>query len=61
LDYLWKKEWMRAKECVSNMGLLFQERNGGWLKYLQFRGDWEKAMEKIEKEGMDRILEHCWV
>lgn len=61
LDYLWKKEWKRAKECISNMGLLFQERNGGWLKYLQFRGDWEKAMEKIAKEGMDRILENCWV
>jgi len=61
LDYLWKKEWKRIKECLSNMGLLFQERNEGWLKYLQFRGDWEKAMEKIEKEGMDSILENCWV
>jgi hypothetical protein len=61
LDYLRKKEWKRTKECISNMGLLFQERNEGWLKYLQFRGDWEKAMEKIEKEGMDSILENCWV
>jgi len=61
LDYLWKKEWKRAKECLSNMGLLFQERNKKWLKYLQFRGDWGKVMEKIEKEGMDSILENCWV
>jgi hypothetical protein len=43
------------------MGLFFRESGGGWLKYLQFRGDWEKAMEKIEKEGMDGILENCWV
>jgi hypothetical protein len=61
LDYLWKKEWKKAREGIFNMGLLFQERNGGWLKYLQFRGDWEKAMEKIEKEGMDSILKNCWV
>ena len=46
LDYLWKREWKRANECIYNMGLLFQERNGGWLKYLQFRGDWEKAMDE---------------
>jgi len=43
------------------MGPLFQKRNKGWLKYLQFRGNWEKAMEKIEKEGMDSILKNCWV
>jgi glycosyltransferase involved in cell wall biosynthesis len=61
LDYLWKKEWEKAREGIFNMGLLFQERNGGWLKYLQFRGDWEKAMEKIEKEGMDSVLKNCWV
>jgi hypothetical protein len=61
LDYLWKKEWKKAREGIFNMGLLFQERNGGWLKYLQFREDWEKAMEKIEKEGMDCILKNCWV
>jgi hypothetical protein len=60
-DYFWKKEWKRAKESISNMGLFFRESGGGWLKYLQFRGDWEKAMEKIEKEGMDGILENCWV
>jgi glycosyltransferase involved in cell wall biosynthesis len=60
-DYLWKEEWRRAMECLSNMGLLFQKRYGGWLKYLQFRGEWEKLMEKIEKEGMDILLENCWV
>ena len=61
LDYLVKGEWKKAKECMANIGLLLQEKNEGWLKYLKFRGDWEKAMEKIEKEGMDSILENCWV
>jgi glycosyltransferase involved in cell wall biosynthesis len=58
LDYLWKREWKRARECLSNTGLLFRESNGGWLNYLQFRRDWEKAMDRIEKEGMNSILEN---
>jgi glycosyltransferase involved in cell wall biosynthesis len=61
LDYLGKKEWKRAKECLSNINLFFQERNGGWLKYLKFRSDWEMAMGKIQKEGMNELLESCWV
>jgi hypothetical protein len=61
LDYLWKEEWQRAKECLSTIGLFFQKRNKKWLRYLQFRGDWERVMEKIEKEGMDCILKNCWV
>jgi hypothetical protein len=61
LDYLWKRDWKRARECISNMGLLFRERDGGCLKYLQFRRDWEKAMDMIERVGMDTVLENCWV
>jgi glycosyltransferase involved in cell wall biosynthesis len=61
LDYLGKKEWKRARECLSNINLFFQERNGGWLKYLKFRSDWEMAMGKIQKEGIDELLESCWV
>ena len=61
LDYLGKKEWKRAKECLSNINLFFQERNGGWLKYLKFRSDWEMAMGKIQKEGMEELLKSCWV
>jgi GT2 family glycosyltransferase len=61
LDYLGKKEWKRAKECLSNINLFFQERNGGWLRYLKFRADWEMAMGKIQKEGMNELLESCRV
>ena len=60
-DYLRKKEWRRAKECLSNMGLLFQKKKEGWLEYLRFKRDWERVMEKIQKEGMDELLESCWV
>jgi hypothetical protein len=58
---LGKKEWKRAKECLSNINLFFQERNGGWLRYLKFRADWEMAMGKIQKEGMNELLESCRV
>jgi hypothetical protein len=61
LDYLWRREWKRAKECLSNINLFFQERNGGWLKYLKFRRDWERAMETIQQEGADELLENCWI
>jgi len=61
LDYLSKKEWKKAKDCLSNINLFFQERNGGWLRYLKFRSDWEMAMGKIQEEGMDELLESCWV
>lgn len=61
LDYLGKKDWKRAKECMANIGLLFQEKNEGWLKYLRFKKDWEMVMEKIQKERMDEVLENCWI
>lgn len=61
LDYMGRKDWKRAKECMANMGLLLQEKSEGWLKYLRFKRDWEMVMEKIQKEGMDELLENCWV
>jgi len=61
LDYLSKREWKKAKDCLSNINLFFQERNGGWLWYLKFRSDWEMAMGKVQEEGMDELLENCWV
>lgn len=61
LDYFWKKEWKKARECLSYINLFFQKRNGGWLKYLKFKSDWEMAMETIQKEGMDELLENCWI
>jgi hypothetical protein len=61
LDYLGRGEWKRATECIANLSLIFKEGKGGWLKYLKFRGDWEMAMGKIQKEGMDEFLESCWV
>ena len=61
LDYLSKREWKKAKDCLSNINLFFQERNGGWLRYLKFRSDWEMAMGKVQEEGMDELLENCWV
>jgi len=61
LDYLSKKEWKKAKDCLSNIDLFFQERHGGWLRYLKFRSNWEMAMGKIQEEGMDELLESCWV
>ena len=61
LDYMGRKDWKRAKECMANIGLLLQEKNEGWLKYLRFKRDWEMAMGKIQKEGMDELLESCWI
>jgi hypothetical protein len=31
------------------------------LNYLKFRADWERVMGEIEKEGLNPILERCWV
>jgi len=61
LDYMGRKDWKRAKECMANIGLLFQKKKEGWLRYLRFKRDWEKVMEKIQGEGIDELLESCWV
>jgi glycosyltransferase involved in cell wall biosynthesis len=61
LDYLAKGEWNKARECIANIGLLFQEEQDGWLKYRRFKEDWEKATDILGKEGMDGVLEGCRV
>lgn len=60
-DYLLRREGRKAKECIDNFNLIFRKDQGGWLKYLTFKGDWERVMEKIEKGGLDEILEDCWI
>ena len=60
LDYLVNGEWEKSGQCIANIRLLLREQ-GGWLKYLNFMKDWEKVMGKIEKDGMDEILEKCWI
>jgi hypothetical protein len=61
LDYLAKGEWNKAGECIANVGLLFQGGQDGWFKYLRFKEDWEKVTDLLGKEGMDGVLEGCWV
>jgi glycosyltransferase involved in cell wall biosynthesis len=61
MDYLRKREWKRAKECIANFKLFIQERNEGWLKYLNFRADWQRVMEEIRREGISEILKECWI
>ncbi|MFB3886715.1 MAG: glycosyltransferase family 2 protein [Thermodesulfobacteriota bacterium] len=60
-DYLGKGEWKRARECLANMGLIFQERSDVWPRYLRFREAWVRVMGEIEKEGMNEILGSCWI
>jgi len=60
LDYLVKGEWEKSRQCIANIRLLFR-RQGGWLRYLNFMKDWEKVMGRIEKDGMNEILEKCWI
>jgi hypothetical protein len=61
LDYLAKGEWNKARECLANIGLLFQEKQDGWLRYLRFREDWEKVTDILDKDGMEGVLEGCRV
>jgi hypothetical protein len=51
----------RAKESMANIRLLFRKREEVWMNYLRFKRDWEVVMEKIHKEGMDGLLENCWI
>ena len=61
LDYLVRGELKEAGECMDNTRLIFKKREGGWLKYLNFRSDWEIVMGKIQEEGLKEILKSCWV
>ena len=56
LDYLQRKEWRKARECISNLNLIFQKGSEGWMNYLRFRRDWERVMAEIRIQGMDEVL-----
>jgi len=61
LDHLMRGEWEKAWACIGNIRILLREREGGWLKYLRFKADWEMVMGEIQKEELNPILERCWV
>jgi hypothetical protein len=61
LDHLLRGEWEKAWKCIDNIQLLLRGGEGGWLKYLKFRTDWEMVMREIQKEELNPILERCWV
>jgi len=61
LDYLGRGEWQKAWESTGNLRLFFKEKHGGWFDYLRFRTDWERVMSEIQKEGLNKLLEFCWV
>ena len=61
LDHLARGEWDAAGKSLENLSLLFQKREGGWRKYSDFRSDWERIMEAIQKEGAEEILEEASV
>ncbi|MGQ9646885.1 MAG: hypothetical protein ACUVWO_10140 [Thermodesulfobacteriota bacterium] len=61
LDYLTNGEWEKAWKCMATIELLLRRQEGGWLKYLRFRADWERAMAEIQKGGLNSIVESCWV
>jgi len=61
LDYLWRNEWKRAKECIANVKMIFQKRDEGLLNYLKFRRDWETMMKQIQTQEIIEILKGCWI
>jgi len=61
LDHLLRGEWEKAWKCIDNIQLLLRGGEGGWLKYLKFRTDWEMVMREIQKEELNPILKRCWV
>lgn len=61
LDYLGRNEWKRAKECLTNVKMIFQKREEGLLNYLKFRRNWETMMKQIQTQEMNEILKDCWI
>jgi hypothetical protein len=61
LDHLSRGEWEKAWKCIDNIQLLLRGGEGGWVKYLKFRADWEMVMREIQKEELNPILKRCWV
>ena len=61
LDHMGRGDWKGAGRCLESLPLMFQKREGGWGKYSAFKADWEKAMEHIQKEGLDEVLGGCQI
>ena len=61
LDYGVRGEWKKAMESMATIASVFRKKRGGWLDYLRFQRDWKRAMEEIDKEGMEEVLKNCWV
>jgi hypothetical protein len=61
LDHLRRGEWEKVWTCIDNIWFLLKAGERGWLKYLKFRADWEVVMGEIQTEGLNPILEKCWV
>jgi hypothetical protein len=61
LDHLMRGEREKAWKCINNIQLLLRGGEGGWLKYLTFRADWERVMGEVQREGLNPILESCWL
>jgi hypothetical protein len=61
LDHLRRGEWEKVWTCMDNIRLLLKAGERGGLKYLKFRADWEVVMGEIQTEGLNPILEKCWV
>jgi hypothetical protein len=61
LDHLGRGEWKKAWRCIDTVKLLWKGEERGWLNYLKFRADWEVVMGEIQREGLNPILERCWV
>lgn len=59
LDYFVKGEWKKAAGCINNLHLILRKRNGGWLRYLKFKEDWERVMAAIQREGIHGLSERC--
>ena len=61
LDYLVRREWKEAIKSIDNIRLIFQKKSGGWLRYLEYKADWEKVMEEVQRKWMVEILKSCWL
>lgn len=60
-NYLGRGEWKTARECLTQISLLLQKKDGGGLSYSIFRADWERVMKEVQGNWMVEILKSCWV
>lgn len=56
LDYLGRGQSRKAKETLSMLRLLLQERKEVWPAYIRFQKGWKRVMKIVRKEGMGSVL-----